>query len=208
METKTTSKVHENFVRRMAARQKLSIRKINRRDTLAHDRGLWYLVRKMVDSKPRREIRGSVDVAREVTLTPEPITLAEIERILLTPKAERPAPVLHPPPKTAPRRLKGAKRAQRQPVPFKPDAQLICECQPYCAGSVCGNSGIEDPVPFMERPPILREDGSVVVRMGRADAIEWWKEYGAEKTAGNPNPISPENFLARKTATVQLQSGD
>jgi hypothetical protein len=44
--------------------------------------------------------------------------------------------------------------------------------------------------------------------MERADAIEWWKEYTAEKAAGNSNPISPENFLARKTATAQLQSGD
>jgi hypothetical protein len=131
-----TSKVHANRVRRMAARQNLKIRKINRRDTLAHDRGLWYLVRTMVDSRPRREIRGSVDIAREVTVLPEPVTLAEIERFLLTPKAARPAPVLHPSPTTAPRRLKGAKRASHAPRPFRPDDQLICDCKPYCEGAV------------------------------------------------------------------------
>jgi hypothetical protein len=130
MDKNITSKVHANRVRRMAARQKLSIRKVGRRDTLAHDYGLWYLVRKMVDTKPKREIRGSVDVAREVTLTPEPITLVEVERILLTPRARRPAPVLHPPPPAAPRRLKGAKRASHAPRPFTPDPQLICDCKP------------------------------------------------------------------------------
>jgi hypothetical protein len=84
----TQQKVYENRVRRMAERQALRIVKIGRRDTLAYNYGLWYLVRPFVriGGTTAREIRGSIDRRREIALNPAPLPLSEIEKILLTPR--------------------------------------------------------------------------------------------------------------------------
>jgi hypothetical protein len=90
----TPQKVYENRVRRIADRQNLRIVKVGRRDSLAHDYGLYYLVRRFDVLRPSQamERRGSIDSRREIAITPKPLPLAEIEKILLTPRASAHAP--------------------------------------------------------------------------------------------------------------------
>jgi hypothetical protein len=86
----TASKVHQKRVRRMAERQNLRLIKIGRRDTLAHDYGLWLVVGQLANLKPKngRQCRGSADGRFERPLS-EPMTLGAIETWLSTPTAER-----------------------------------------------------------------------------------------------------------------------
>jgi hypothetical protein len=70
------------------------------------------------------------------------------------------------------------KRAPRtSPAPTGPDPQLICECQPYCAGAKCGFSGQE-----IQHPPHLRSDGSVVPRLTHEEGLAWLAAYRAARS--------------------------
>jgi hypothetical protein len=84
----TAEKVRENRIRRMAARQRLKLIKCGRRDTNAWNHNLFFLVRPLDALKPSKGIdhRGSVNERCEIALTPEPLPLSEIEKILLTPR--------------------------------------------------------------------------------------------------------------------------
>jgi hypothetical protein len=65
------------------------------------------------------------------------------------------------------------KRAPRtSKAPTGPDPQLMCECQPYCAGTKCGSSGSEIP-----RAPIVRADGSVVPQLSFEEGLAWLADY-------------------------------
>jgi hypothetical protein len=63
------------------------------------------------------------------------------------------------------------KRApQTSKAPTGPDPQLLCECQPYCAGSRCGFSGVET-----ARTPIVREDDRQVRRLSFEEGVRWMR---------------------------------
>lgn len=87
----TASKVYENRVRRAAERQNLRLIKIGRRDTRAHDYGLWLVVAEMSNLKPQngRQRRGSINDRYEHRVLPEPMTLSAIEKWLSMPPAAR-----------------------------------------------------------------------------------------------------------------------
>jgi hypothetical protein len=86
----TNQKVYENKLRRAAERQGFRLVKIGRRDTRAHDFGLWLVVAAMATLKPKngQQRRGSLN-RHERAVMPEPMTFGAIETWLSTPPAAR-----------------------------------------------------------------------------------------------------------------------
>lgn len=143
-------KIYENRVRRMADRQNLRVIKVDRRDALAHDYGLWHLVRRFdIGATTARELRGSVDRRREMKLTPQPLPLAAIEKILLTPKAARveqieQAQLSAMPAKFEPEKVKHKRRFKRAPRAtvggMTPDPQMLWEWHPGSGAPIRGGA--------------------------------------------------------------------